>query len=162
MSRMEGSYKLRALFRVSIAVVKCHDKSLLGKKGFIWLVSPLRDNVSPLRGIKAGAQTWLDPRSRSWCRGHGGILLIALLLMDCSACFCTEFRTTGPGIAPTIMDWVFLQSSYRLAYSLILWRHFLSWGSLFSNDVSLCQVDIKLANTVGLEHTVGTGSEDRF
>ena len=32
----------------------------------------------------------------------------------------------------------------RLAYSLILWRHFLSWGSLFSDNSSLFQVNIKL------------------
>jgi len=34
---------------------------------------------------------------------------------------------------------------YRLAYNPILWRHFLHWESLLSDDFSLCQVDIKLS-----------------
>jgi hypothetical protein len=36
---------------------------------------------------------------------------------------------------------------YRLAYNPILWRHILNGGSLFSDDFSLCQVDIKLSST---------------
>jgi hypothetical protein len=36
---------------------------------------------------------------------------------------------------------------YGLSYSLILWRHFLTWGSLLSDDFSLCQADIKLSST---------------
>lgn len=34
-----------------------------------------------------------------------------------------------------------------LVYSLILWRHFLIWGSLFSDDIDLCQIDTKLSST---------------
>jgi hypothetical protein len=33
-------------------------------------------------------------------------------------------------------------------YSLILWRHFLSYGSVLSDDSSLFQVDIKLVSTI--------------
>ena len=33
------------------------------------------------------------------------------------------------------------------ACSPSLWRHFLNWSSLLSEDYSLCQVDIKLAST---------------
>ena len=36
---------------------------------------------------------------------------------------------------------------YVLACSLILWRHFLSWGSHLSNDCSLCQFDRRLTST---------------
>lgn len=36
---------------------------------------------------------------------------------------------------------------YRLAYNPILWRHFLSWRLLLSDDSNLCQVYLKLANT---------------
>lgn len=32
--------------------------------------------------------------------------------------------------------------SYSLVYGLILWGYFLSWGSLLSDDFTLCQVDI--------------------
>jgi hypothetical protein len=37
---------------------------------------------------------------------------------------------------------------YGLAYRSVLWGHFLNWGSLLSDDVHLCQGDIKLASTV--------------
>jgi hypothetical protein len=36
---------------------------------------------------------------------------------------------------------------YRLAYSLLVWRHFLNLDSLVSDDYSLGQVDINLAGT---------------
>lgn len=39
------------------------------------------------------------------------------------------------------------RNSYRLAYRQVLWRQFLNWESLFSNDYSSCQVDIKPINT---------------
>lgn len=34
------------------------------------------------------------------------------------------------------------------AYNMVLQRHFLNWDTLLSNDSSLCQVSIKLANTL--------------
>lgn len=37
--------------------------------------------------------------------------------------------------------------SHRLAYSPVSWRHFLSQGSLLSNESSLHQIDMKLAST---------------
>ena len=45
---------------------------------------------------------------------------------------------------------------YRLAYSLILWGHFLDWGSLRSDDFRLCQVDMKLASTLGVVILIGS------
>ena len=38
---------------------------------------------------------------------------------------------------------------YRLAYSLILQRHFLNWDSLLSDDYILGQISIKLGRTEG-------------
>ena len=48
------------------------------------------------------------------------------------------------------MGWALLHQSLvkKMPYIQILWRHFLSVGSLFSDDSSLCQVDIKLASTI--------------
>jgi hypothetical protein len=37
---------------------------------------------------------------------------------------------------------------YRLAYSQVLWKNFLSWGFPFSEYFSLCQVDINPASTM--------------
>jgi hypothetical protein len=52
------------------------------------------------------------------------------------------------------MSWALLHQSLirkipcRLAYSSVLWRHFLNLGFLLSDDVRLCQVDIKLSSTI--------------
>lgn len=91
--------------------------------------------------------------TRSWLRGHGGGLLTDLLPLACSACCLIESRASRPGMAPPTMDWdlphwsLIKKMPYSLPYTLILWRHFLSWGSLLSDDSSLCQADIKLAST---------------
>jgi hypothetical protein len=79
------------------------------------------------------------------------VLLTGLLLMTCSAYFHIEPRTTSSGMVPPTMDWAHHQSftktiPYRPVYSLVLWRHFLNWGSLLSDGCTLCQVDIKLGS----------------
>jgi hypothetical protein len=38
----------------------------------------------------------------------------------------------------------------KTPYRLVLWGHFLKWGSLLSDNASLCQVDIKPARTASL------------
>lgn len=68
--------------------------------------------------------------------------------MACSTCFLLQLRTTCPGVALPTASWTLHQSliremSHRLVYRLTRWRHFLSWVFLFSNDHSLCQIDIK-------------------
>jgi hypothetical protein len=55
-------------------------------------------------------------------------------------------------MAPPIMGWALphqalIKMPYSLAYSPILWRHFLNFSSLLlSDDFSLHQVDIKLTS----------------
>jgi hypothetical protein len=58
--------------------------------------------TSTLLFITKGSQDRNSSRSgsRSWCRGHGGMLLTGLLPLACSACFLIEPRTTSPGMAP--------------------------------------------------------------
>lgn len=47
------------------------------------------------------------------------------------------------------------QSSFKKIHNRpILWRHFLSWVSLFPDNSSLCHTDIKLTNTVILSPQV--------
>jgi hypothetical protein len=61
--------------------------------------------ISTLPFITKGSQDWNSSRagSRSWCRGHGGMLLTGLLPLACSACFLIELKTTSPGMAPPTM-----------------------------------------------------------
>jgi hypothetical protein len=55
-------------------------------------------------GTKAGQ----EPGSRSWCRGHGGVLLTGLLSL-----LLTEPKTTNPGMALPTVDWVLPHQSLR-------------------------------------------------
>jgi hypothetical protein len=53
-------------------------------------------------------------------------LLTGLLPLACSACFLIE-KTTSPVMAPPPMGCALPQSlTNRLAYSLVLWRHFVN------------------------------------
>lgn len=75
-----------------------------------------------------------EPECRFWCRGYVGALLIGLFLIACSVCFLNKLRTTSPEITPPTMFWALSPWSliknlpYRLAYSQILWKHFLNLG----------------------------------
>jgi hypothetical protein len=75
--------------------------------------------------ITKGSQDW-NSGTRSWCRGHGGMLLTGLLPLACSACFLIEPKSTSPGMAP---------------HTTVSWRHFLKGGSFLCDNSSLCQVD---------------------
>jgi hypothetical protein len=46
----------------------------------------------------------LELEIRSWCGGHGGVLLTGLLLMACSACFLIELRTINTGVISPIVS----------------------------------------------------------
>ena len=127
--------------RVTIAAMKHHDRNKLGRKVFIWLMIHItihhrRDRDRNL----SRAGTW----SQEFMQRPWSMLLTGLLLMAYSACFLIEPRTTAQGCPHT--RWVgaspislWLRQYCRLACSPILWRHFLKWGSLFSDDFSLCQ-----------------------
>jgi hypothetical protein len=84
------------------------------------------------------------------------VMLNDLVLIACSACFLIEPRTTSSGMAIPTMGWALPCQSlvkkmpYRLAYGPVLWRQFLKGGSFLSDDLSLCQVDIKPTNKEGI------------
>ena len=128
----------------------------LRRMGFIWLTCP--QNSASSKVVSAGTHTGQEPGDRSWCRGHGGVLLTVLLPMACSVCFPIE---PSSGIALLTMGGALPCQSQlktipdRFTYSLVLWRHFLSWGSFLPNAFSLCQGDIKLSSTEW-EHSLFT------
>ena len=88
------------------AMVKHHDQSNLGRKGLFHHIAHHPE------------KTEQDPGGRSWCRGHGGVLLIGLLPMACSACFVIEPRTTSPGMAPPTVVWVSAINHQSRKYSI--------------------------------------------
>jgi hypothetical protein len=70
--------------------------------------------ISTLLFIIKGNQDWNSSGlgNRSWCRGHGEMVLIGLLLLPCSTWFLIEPKTTSPGMAsptrapsPLITNW---------------------------------------------------------
>ena len=116
-----------------------------GRKGFIQLT------LFTSLFITKGSRDWISsrPGSRSWCRGHGGILFTGLPPLACSACFLIKPKTTSPRMAPTTMGWALPPWSLveKMPYIWISWRQFLNWGSFLCDNSSLCQVDTKPART---------------
>ena len=114
-------------------------KSKSRRKGFVWLPY----HCSSLKEVRTGTQVGQEAGDRSWCRGHGGVLLTALLFMACLAWFPRD-DTTHNGLTPPLS----IANFKKLPYSWILWRHFLHWVSLLSDNFSLCQIDIRPASIV--------------
>lgn len=83
----------------------------------------------------------------------------------CSDCYLI-LRTTSPGMIPPKMGWAFPHQSliktilYKFACSIVLWKHFLNWGSLLLDDSSLCQVNIKLTSTPENTQLLGSKGKD--
>ena len=118
------------------------NKSNSGKKGYLACILSYHCSSSK----ELGAGTWRQElMQRPW-----RVLLTALLHMTWLSCFLTEPRTSSPGMAPPTIDQAVPHQSlmfYRLACSGVLWRHFLSWGSLLSDDSSLFQVNINAVSS---------------
>jgi hypothetical protein len=116
-------------------------RSKMGKKWLIQLTIP--DHTPSLEKVRMGTQAGQEPGGRSWCRGHGGVLLTGLLYMACSACFLIEPKTTSPVMTPPTMGWALPHPSLieKMLYRWISWRHFLTGGSFLCGDSSLCQVN---------------------
>jgi len=97
-----------------------------------------------LKELRSGTQT----RQESGGRSHRGVLLTG----SQPAFYRTQDHqprdgtTTHNGPGPPPLETK--KMSYRLLYSLILWRHFLNRGSLFLDDYSLGHVGIKLSRTL--------------
>ena len=93
-------WRISVLVRVTIAVMKPWPKmtwlgkSNLSRKWFILLSVPY--NSSSSETVRTGTQAEQGPGGRSQCKGHGEMLLTALLLMDCLARFLMEPRTASP------------------------------------------------------------------
>ena len=117
----------------------CYDQtSKFGRKGFTLL-----NSCSSLKEIRTGTHTGQEAGGRSWCRGHGGVLLTGLLPVACSTCFLIEPRTTRAGMTPPTMGWALPHWSVieKMPHSWVSWKHFLNWGPFLSDDSSLGQDD---------------------
>jgi hypothetical protein len=133
------------LIRVSITAQTSWPRSKLGRKGVYSAYT------STLLFITKGSREWNSSRSksRSWCRGHGGMWLTGLLPLACSACSLIEPRLPAQswhypqGDLPT---WSLIE---KMPYNWISWRHFpnASTSSFLCDNSSLCQVDTKPDST---------------
>lgn len=99
--------------------------------------------------ISIGTQSWLEPRGKSWCKGHRRLLLTGLIHNAPSVCFLIESRTSNLRMASLTMVWTLphqllvKKMAYRLAYRPISWKHF----SIGPPSSLMCQVDIKFVST---------------
>jgi len=127
------------LVRVCISAQNIMTKKQVGEER----VYSFPHCCSSPKEVRAGTHSGQELGSRSWCRGHGGMLLTGLLPLACSAYFLIEPRTTSPGMAPPTMGWTLPHWSLikKMPYSWISWRHFLNWGSFLCDNSRLCQVD---------------------
>jgi len=138
-------WKTNVLVKVTTAVMKYHGGKGLFSLHFHIFVHHQRKPEWILS--RAG----LEPGGRSWCRGHGGMLLSGLFPLACSACFLIEPRITvqrwhhpqwaGPSL---------LTTNWENALRWISWGHFLRWGFFLSDDFSMCQVDTKPASVIDI------------
>jgi hypothetical protein len=141
--KIRNSLKSNSFSQGFYSCTNIMTKKQVGRKGFIQLT------FSTLLLITKGCQDWNSSRSRSrsWFRGHGGVLLTGLLSLTCSACSLIEPRLPAQrwhhpqGDLPT---WSLIE---KMPYSWISWRHFPNWSSFLCDNYSLCQVDTKLAST---------------
>ena len=97
--------------------------------------------------VRAGARRQ-ELMQRLWRK-----LLIGVFLIACSWFSHGTHHGLGPPISITNYE-----MPYRLAYSLILRRHFLNGGCHLSDDSSLCQVDVKIARTASQWERVEKGA----
>jgi hypothetical protein len=119
------------LVRVSIPAQTSRPRSTWGGKGLFSLYFHTAVHHQ-------GSQDWNSSRSgsRSWCRGHGGMLLTGLLPLACSACSLIEPRLPA-------QRWSHPQGAFppwspieKMPYSWISWRHFLNWSSFLCDNSS--------------------------
>lgn len=120
----ESTVHGRCLGKVATIAVMKH-RSSLGRKGSSGLHVL---NHSPLWEVRAGTQTRQKSRGRSWRRGHGQVLLTNHGLLPVESPLAQGWpHTPWAGSSPTNHQLSQLRDMpYRLAYSLMIWRYFLS------------------------------------
>jgi hypothetical protein len=132
--------KQSVLGRVSIPTQTFWPRSKLGRKGFIRLTRP--HCCSSPKEVRTGTQAGQEA-GRSWCRGHGGMLLTGLLPLACSACSIIEPRLPAQrwhhpqGAFP---PWSLIE---KMPHSWISWRHFLTWSSFLCDNSSCVKLTHK-------------------
>lgn len=73
------------------------------RKGKGLFQSHFRITVYHHKTARAGTQKGKESGGRSWCRLHW-----VQAYSTRSVCFLTEARTSAPGVAPPLVDWIFL------------------------------------------------------
>ena len=119
-------------------------KATWGGKGYI----SLNSQVILHHWGKSSRNSRQEVMQKPWRNSVSCLLPIA-----CSACFLLAPRTTCPGVATPTVGWalpdppLIKKMHHRLAQKPIWCRHFVNGDSLFSEDCTLSQVDIKLEST---------------
>lgn len=93
-------------------------------------------------------KTWKQEFKQS----QGGMLLIGLFSVVCSACFLTLLRTPSPGVVLLTVGWALSHPLLikKMLHSPVWWRHFLNWGS--SSQMTLGCVKLTKITSTDSKH----------
>lgn len=117
-----------------------HDQNQFEKENIILFYISV--NSLPLLEAKARVRAGQKPGSREWCRSHGEMHFIGLLLVAWSACFLIVPKTTCLGVAWLIVSYPSTKCQSR-KYTLRRLTVqsgrdiFVNRGFFFPNDFSL-------------------------
>ena len=127
------------LVRFNIAVMIHHDQKQLEEETIYFFHITVHHGQKSGQELKQGRnlEARADTDTMEEC-----------CLSDCSPHFLMEPRTTRQEWYSPIA--ISNKMSCRLSYTLISQGYFLNWGSLLSDDSSLCQANIKLASIINV------------
>ena len=124
--------KIHCLNQGFIAAMKHHDQTASwGGKGLFALDFQITINHQRQLGQEL-KQGW------NWCRGLGGCCLLAWF-----PCVLIESKTTSTGIVLLTIAWAPLHWWVIGKMPQVSQNHFLTWGSSFCDESTLCQVGIQ-------------------
>jgi hypothetical protein len=130
--------------RVTIAVTKPQDPRQPERRQDYFLPFQVTGHHWGKSGQELKQGRNLEAETDSKAMEPGSLLACSPWLVQ--PAFFTEPKTTSPGLSPPTVIRVLLHQSTinkmhnRFAYSPVWWGHFLSWGSFFQNNSTLCQV----------------------
>jgi hypothetical protein len=126
-------FLITVLVRVSILTQNIMTKKQVGKERVY------SSYTSTLLFITKGGQDRNSSRagSRSWCRGHRGVLLTDLLSLLSYRTQDHQLRDGTTHNEPS-HPWSLIE---KMPCSWFSWRHFVKGGSFLCDNSSLCQVD---------------------
>jgi hypothetical protein len=118
----------------SAAVITDHDQKQLEEERVCF----------SLHWVSLWGKSEQEPGGRSWCRGHGSVLLTGLISLLCYNSKDNQARVALPTVSVPLPHQLSIKKNHcRLPHRPVWWGNFLNWGSLFSNGSDIHQTGKK-------------------